>query len=405
MQRYFNNKNIEISTKEVLAFTYSFLVFASLFQVNKYEVGFVGGLSFAFKIIKLSVLIIYFVRLLVKKFFLTRFDIIIMLSLLCILISGFVNRNVFIESLGTFRNGLVYWVLIKWMLEKDNLLRTPMLEGGTLYLVIVCSWNTIYAFVVGGPSHINRFVLGADNESANIYFLSCFFSYLLICFNERCLLYKMEYVVSILSTIIFTMYMRIGSMLLWGFATLLMFIYCYLKRYKVNFSFVMILYFGLLAIIAVVSSNLNFSKIVQRVFWGKNVSSRVLLWSIFMAKVNRSPLFGLGASPDKYARMEEGVRKFLLFGNCHNIFVDIVYHFGYVTLILIIIAVFLALRKHGKLRNKWMGLCVFWMSFLFHGIVEAGMLYMYLYLPVLFWASQLLDDARVSELKIEEKIV
>lgn len=378
----------------MVSFLWFFAYYAPLFLQE------ITYVRYLFWVIKISVILWIGLQVYQKKIEWTKFDFMVVAMCGFIMLSGVMNIEALKDTLKVFMRMLFNYLFLRIIIDSPNRIRQKGMEAASWYFCLVCLVNTLQIVVVGGQKFGHYFFLGSDNGCANIYFISVFMAYVRMRVLGR--KYTWQFVVAVLSMAIYAFILQVGAVVMSVAGGIFFYLIYWLGGDRVVCIFtpykLFVLDFGIW--ISIFVTKLSFLQgVINRFFFNKygSISSRVELWRYFMIESLVLPL-GHGAGQEKYDDMAEGIEKWKLIGNCHNIFVETVYRYGYVTLILFLIICFVAGQLSDKYRKEKIVLGILFFLYLLHGLVEGGVAYSVLYFPFLYYLEKILStDSLVRE--------
>ena len=307
---------------------------------------------------------------------------------LAIAASGFHNNLVLYESIRTAYRIFSFWAFFKMVFTQPGKYRKALIIGMADYMVLICAISTIHIVMNGGQEFGKIFLLGSDNGIANIYFFACLIAYISWYYCRHHWGGMLELIVALASTVIYSFMLEVGTAVLWtltGLSFLIGSLFFDIKRIRLRY--LMIAYAIITVLIFSLVQITGFTNIVNALFYGKidSITSRISMWNYFIGRLSSSPILGFGASADIYGALDEGLQKWHLIGNNHNILLDAAYHHGYLTFGLILVLIILLVVEEEKSENPDTVLGIFFFMLLMHGLLEAGFRYILIYTSVIYY--------------------
>lgn len=336
----------------------------------------------------------------------TVYDVACSAICMIMLISGLINPSVQFETIKMVLRIMNFWLFLKMtMLQNENKKRSLIL-GMSDYMVFICALSTILIIANGGQAYGHRFMLGSDNGIANIYFWGCCIAYYSWKYYRRNTFGLLLYVVIISSTLIYATLLEVGSAVLWVFIFIVFFVVTkVLGKSFLSIKRLLYIYGFFFSIVLLIISQVSFSNTVDILFYGKSnsVLARMKLWVYFLNMSKYKPFFGYGAGDDKYTVMAESMDKYRLVGNCHNVLVESLYHYGYITLFLIILLLItvIYIEKNKTIKDSLLGIYLF--AFFMHGFLEDGMRYIFAYTTIIYYFYFSFEEHYIASSVMEEE--
>ena len=401
------HKKMNTSYKSILVFFTSFIYFMSWYPPQYLnDINLIKGIFWSIKIISFAILIFL---MCLKKMKWNLYYTLICITGVCIFFSGILNFESFLDTTKVVIRVISIPLFIKMGIDSGRNTLIRMVCGSALYFFVVCTINTIQIILVGGQEFGHYFFLGGDNGIALTYFAEIFFIYI-----RKILLqikFSKMFFLSVMNLVVYALLLEVGAVKLWlflGITFYVLYIVIDSKIYIKIFKLKNLLLANLFSCIVILVWQLSFfQNIINSWFYGKyaSIASRVQLWLYFLNKSLEKPFWGYGAGLDKYNSMQEGYTKWILMGNCHNIYVEIIYHYGFITFVITVILLFFLASKLKKNNNeiKKVILGAFLFLFLMHGLVEIGYAHIFLYLPFLYYSDRLVNPYRGEKYEKKEK--
>lgn len=344
-----------------------------------------------------------------KRFKPITFDILVCLITVCMFLSGIGSFERFTSTAKVAIRVFTIPLAFKIILESKGRTKTNAINAVSFYFLTICIINTLQIIAVGGEKHGHYFFLGSDNGIADMYFIQVFILYVRKVYLK--LRHSVMLYLAAINTALYAFILHVGAAALWVLAGAgILAIYYIIKRkwfVRIFASRNLIIADILVWLTLLVSQVPVFEKLINTLFFGKysSLTGRVGLWKYFLIESIGKPLFGYGAGLSRYQTMEEGIEKWKLIGNCHNIFVETIYHYGYITFALILVLFFVTAYKLTKGNNRLEKtvLGVFFFLHLLHGLVEGGIAYSFFYLPILYYSEYLFCDFAQGEIQNDSR--
>ena len=321
-----------------------------------------------------------------------RYDGLVLAIGALVLASGVRNTEVAIETgKNAFYFMLMYFGMRKMLMQEEDI-RRSLFHGFMCYFVLMSLVSTIFILAVGGQSYGHYFFWGSDNGMANNYFFAVFLAYIDAAFDKKRV--SLLFILAAASAVVYAFTLQVGAAMLWvlggGVFAVLFCIPSKMLLKIMDLSYLLI-GFLLLWLSIFVSRWPLMENLINKIFYGKysSITSRAKLWEYFLGRSLSHPLLGYGSSAVKYQSLPEGIDKWKLIGNCHNICVETIYHYGYAVFLLLLVLIFLAAGRLRKQGRKYVYLGVFFFLYLLHGLVESGVNYSFLYLPLMYYAEKM----------------
>ena len=335
--------------------------------------------------LRLISLAIVFVPYIWKKTLLTKFDLIVILICVMIVISGIYNSPLIINTLNYALRIAIEAFLIKRIAIENGDIQRNMLLGMSYCLVLFCTINSVNIIVNGKLGDGVDYFLGKDNSVANAYIIALTICYVLVLVYKK---YKLLFAITLIDTLIYIFVLEIGSMKICLIASALFVLLVFITSSNCKIVYDIRLY----TIISIFTTgfiiacrSVFFANIVDMVLYGKyhNLLYRAQLWKLFWDMSLLQPIWGTG-----FGQREGGNTIYSMFissGNCHNTLLEILLHAGYVVFFLFLCLVFITAEKAKKLNKRNSSITVFYIIWAIHGIVEVGFVYGFTILAIIYY--------------------
>ena len=321
-----------------------------------------------------------------------RYDGLVLAIGALVLASGIRNTEVAVETgKNAFYFMLMYFGMRKMLMQEEDI-RRSLFHGFMCYFVLTSLVSTIFILAVGGQSYGHYFFWGSDNGMANNYFFAVFLAYIDAAFDKKRV--SLPFILAAASAVVYAFTLQVGAAMLWvlgGGVFAVLFCIPSKMLLKIMDLSHLLIGFLLLWLSIFVSRWPLMENLINKIFYGKysSITSRAKLWEYFLGRSLSHPLLGYGSSAVKYQSLPEGIDKWKLIGNCHNICVETIYHYGYAVFLLLLVLIFLVADRLRKQGRKYVYLGVFFFLYLLHGLVESGVNYSFLYLPLMYYAEKM----------------
>ena len=319
----------------------------------------------------------------------TKYDLLCTLFCGSVFVSGVINSWVLVETIKFIFRILLFWLYFKMVLTRSYHEQKYLFLGITDYVSTVCMLCTMNIIVVGGQDHGTEFLLGSDNGMANYYFLACLFSSLTLYFFRQNYLGVIQCTISFLSTVIYAVALQVGASILWVMSFAIIFMLYYNgKDSFIRLDMLLFSYICIFVSMVLFAESKLFSIVVNYFFFGKinSIISRIALWKYFLGEMHKHLFFGFGSESEKYSHLVEGIQKWKLIGNNHNLFLEVIYHFGIVAFLIFLMIVSMVAIRKTRIKDNDKILEIFFFLYLIHGLIESGISYSFIYMTIIYYS-------------------